>query len=120
MQTQDYPKTIPFETCNPTGLTKDAQNWISRLKKEVKITLLAENILNIEYPSDIVKEIRTVNVDDLIYRLDFIAPEDRFFNCGCIFPDIPWNNRAFMQNRWINGVRKSIKGNLTLTYPVSK
>lgn len=30
----------------------------------------AENILRIEYPADIVRQIRTVNIDGMIYRLE--------------------------------------------------
>jgi len=80
-----YPKAIGFKCHNPEGLTADAQEWLRRLRNEVTITMLAENIIQIKYPADIVELIKTVNVDDTIYRLDFIAPDDRFWMCNCVF-----------------------------------
>jgi len=112
-----YPKAIGFKCHNPEGLTADAQEWLSRLRNEVTITMLAENIIQIKYPSDIVELVKTVNVDDTIYRLDFIAPDDRFGMCNCVFPDVPWNNHDFMQNRWGKGLRVESKGVLFIEYP---
>lgn len=113
----EYPKQINFKTVKPDGFSQSAREWLERLNNEVKMTMLAENILQIEYPPDIITNIRTVNVDDCIYRLDFIAPDDRFWLCKCVFPNVPWNNKVFMTSRWHLGRRIEINGLLTLTYP---
>jgi len=113
----EYPITIGFDTANPEGLTDDAKEWLRRIKNEVKLTMPTKNMLHIEYPVDIVKEVRTVNIDDKIYRLDLTAPEDKYFMCKCIFPHIPWSNHEFMRNRWKHGIRTESKGLLTIEYP---
>lgn len=117
MKDNVYPRAVTFETANPEGFTPEARSWLERLRKEVRMTMPAENILRIEYPSDIVTQIRTVNVDGCIYRLDFISPEDRFFMCDCVFPSVPWNSREFMNGRWAMGCRSEGDGVLTIIYP---
>lgn len=112
-----FPIEIDFECHDTKGLTPDARQWINRLKEEVKIKLLAENGIGIKYPPDIVKEIRTVNVDDMIYRLDFIDPGNRFNMCNCVFPKVPWNNKEFMTKRWPHGKRYGREGCLIIRYP---
>lgn len=117
MKDNQYPRTVTFETANPEGFTPVARSWLERLRREVRMTMPAENILRIEYPSDIVEQIRSVNVDGCIYRLDFISPGNRFFMCNCVFPSVPWNRRDFMNNRWPLGRRTEAEGVLTVEYP---
>lgn len=114
----DYPKKIVFEYCDKKGFTPDAQEFISRLEKEIVITMLAENVIRIDYPSDLIKQVRTVNVDDTIFRLDFIDKAERFLICGCVFPNVPWG-RKFMQTRWGHGKRTETPGSLTIEYPAN-
>lgn len=111
-----YPRTIGFKLHDTEGLTDDARQWLDRLKAEVKMTMPTENSLVIEYPSDIVSQIRRVNVDDCIFRLDFFDPGDKFHFVHCVFPDVPWNNRTFMQEYWDKCIRIENKGQLTLEF----
>lgn len=110
-----YPKKIAFECSDKKGLTPDAQAFISRLENEVVIMMPAENIIRIDYPADLIKQVRTVNVDDTIYRLDFIDKTEGFFRT-CVFPDVPWD-REFMRTRWNHGKRTEAPGRLTIEYP---
>lgn len=118
MTALNYPKQINFKCHDPNGMTPDAQEWIGRIKEETKIMMLAENIIQITYPADIVEQIRTVNIDNVIYRLDFVAPDDQFWMCDCVFPEVPWNNHDFMKNRWGKGLRVESEGVLLIEYPI--
>ena len=117
MPENNYPKNIGFESANPTGFTPDAQQWLRRIKDEVRISLPEKNILRIEYPKDIVKQVRCVNVDDSIFRLDLIDPRGKFWTCNCIFPNLPADSRKHMLENWGKGVRHEDNGVLTITYP---
>lgn len=111
-----YPKSITFKCYDTKDFTPDAQAFISRLKNEIVITMPAENIIHIEYPADIIRQVRTVNVDDTIYRLDFIDKDNSYRMCNCVFPDVPWG-RDFMRTRWNQGKRTEKPGSLTIEYP---
>lgn len=111
------PNNISFESANPRGFTPDAQQWLRRVKDEVKISLPEKNILRVEYPADIVEQVRCVNVDDSIFRLDLIDPRGKFWNCNCIFPDIPADSRKLILENWGKTVRHEENGVLTITYP---
>lgn len=111
-------KTISFESANPSEFAPDAQQWLRRVKDEVKISLPEKNILRVEYPADIVKQVRCVNVDDSIFRLDLIDPRDKFWICNCIFPDLPADSRKHMLENWGKGVRKEDRGVVEITYPI--
>lgn len=113
----NYPQSIGFESTSPKGFTPDAQQWLRRIKDEVKISLPKKNVLRIEYPSDIVKQVRCVNVDDSIFRLDLIDPRDKFWNCNSIFPDIPADSRRLMLENWGKSVRCGRPGHLEIVYP---
>ena len=112
-----YPKPVQFQTHDGSGFTDEAKAWLERIRTEVKLSMLAENVLRIEYPTDLVAQVRTVNVDDCIFRLDLYDPGDRFHLCHCIFPDVPWNNRLFMLGRWPKQKRTEEPGVVTLTFP---
>ena len=118
MDNNTYPRTLGFECHNPDDFTGEARAWLERLRKEVRMTMPAENILRIEYPADIVRQIRTVNIDGMIYRLDFIDPNDEFWLIHCVFPNVPWNNREFMKSRFGRGKRTESEGMLTIEYPL--
>lgn len=117
MPENEFPKTIGFESANPTGYTPAAQQWLRRIKDEVRISLPEKNVLRIEYPADIVKQVRCVNVDDSIFRLDLIDPRDRFWICNSIFPKLPADSSKHMLENWGQGLRNEENGVLTITYP---
>ena len=121
MDTNNYPKSISFKVISPEGMTEDARKWFRRLREEVKMTMLAENILRIEYPSDVVSEIKVLNVDDSIFRLNFVDPEKKFNLLNCIFPYVPWNlNEEFFKDRFRKLKRTDSEGVLILEYPPAK
>ncbi len=117
----EYPHQITFDPPGfLAGFTKEIQDFINRLISEMKMTKLSENVLQIDYPQEIVSQIRTVNVDDCIYRLDIVfkGHEGHRF---CFFPHAGWTRENFFQNdRFMNVIRTPEKNRLTLTYPKLK
>lgn len=117
MPENNYPKTVSFECTVPKGCTPDAQEWLRRVKAEVKITLLSKNVLRIDYPTDIVEKVRRVNVDDCIVRLDLIAPGDRFWMHHCVFPALPQETERLILEHWHQCSYQSEDGTATYTFP---
>lgn len=117
MPENNYPKTINFKCADPKGLTPDAQEWLRRVKAEVKLTLLSKNVLRVDYPTDIVQRIRRVNVDDCIFRLDLIDPGDKFWTCHCIFPHIPWETKRVIFEHWNLCTYQFEDGAIIFTFP---
>lgn len=117
MPISNHSQIIGFESTNPKGVTPDAQQWLRRVKDEVKISLPEKNVLRVEYPKDIIKQVRCVNVDDSIYRLDLIDPRNKFWNCNCIFPNLPADSRKHMLENWGKSKRHEERGVIVITYP---
>lgn len=109
MNKSEYPKEIEFSTRASLGLTPNAQNFLAILKEKISLRMLEKNELEITYPANMVKEVRIVNVDDQIFRLDFVDYKDYRW---CIFPDIPWNNRAFFEEFWSNCKRETVSAGI--------
>lgn len=78
---EEYPKQIGYDgPRNLGGFYPGFHDLVEKLKIGLKFTMLAENIIQVEYPAELVWQIRAVNVDDTIYRLDFLLKgheEDR-------------------------------------------
>ena len=118
MEKQEYPKNISFSSrldwwahygCPPK--TKEAIEGI-------KITMLAENILQIDYPKELVEEVRTVNVDDTVFCIDLVLKGTQGLDRERLFPLAPWNRRNFFLNhRFHDGKRKETPGRLVIEYP---
>ena len=117
MPEDNYPKTISFECTDPKGCTPDAKEWLRRIKAEVKLTLLSKNVLRVDYPTDIVKQVRRVNVDDRIFRLDLISPGDKFWMCKCVFPALPQETKRLILEHWDQCSYQSEEGTVIYTFP---
>lgn len=120
MKDNEYPKTIAFSCSDDADLSTDAKIWLTRIKKEVHISMPMENAIRIDYPTDLVGQVRMVNVDDTILRLDLKDPCGRFWMCDSIFPNLPWDMRRFMRERWSKGVRRQGDGCVTFVYPTQQ
>ena len=118
MKEKLYPREISFDS--PLRNIKEEEPAYDYIKKVVDNThmyQLDENIIKIIYPSDLVKEIRTVNVDDCIFRLDFKYREEHFLY-ESFFPNCGYNSENFFKNRrFYNSERIEETGKLTLIYP---
>lgn len=109
-----FPKKIEFSTRNFLGLTSDAQNFLAILKEKISLRMLSEYELEVIYPTNMVREVRIVDVDDIIFRLDFV---DYAGYRWCVFPDVPWSNRAFFEERWSLCKRKVVtNGNIIISF----
>lgn len=108
-----YPKEVYFE--KPRFSEENLE--IKEVVANTKMTLLDENILQVEYPQDLVKQIRCVNVDDSIFRLDFVLYKSDYVRY-CFFPHCGWNRENFFKNKRIdNYKRDESDGRLVLTFP---
>lgn len=105
---------ISFTSPNPKGLTPEAQEFLKSLVEGLKMEMPDKDTLVVHYPKDLVKQVRVVNVDDTIFRLDFVDHKDYRW---CVFPNVPWNNRKFFFNRFKYGRRKEDPdGTITLIF----
>ena len=115
----EYPKEITFDSAldqckNPDDLNSGLRCIITN----TKMTLLAENILQIDYPEDLIEQVRTVDVDDTIFRIDLIKKEPFWYSRVCLFPHIHWNRENFFKNkRFDNGKRTETPGRVVIEYP---
>jgi hypothetical protein len=112
-----YPKAIGFNGPRDLGSSTPGYRDVCRKVMDgMKMTMLHENILQVEYPAELVRQIRTVNVDDRIFRLD-IVPSGHDTRL-CLFPTVPWNTETFFRNgRFLKGRREETEGKLILVYP---
>ena len=95
-----YPKTISFRSpLDKKGLDCPAETkeYLQKVVDGTKFSMPSENVLVIEYPSDLVKKVHLVNVDDTIVRIDFKYAIDHFLH-ECFFPSVPWTRKNFFQN----------------------
>lgn len=117
MHENTYPKRISYDgPRNLASYTPGFHDLCREVMTGMRMTMLDENILQIEYPANLVKQIRTVNVDDSVFRLDFILTghDTRV----CFFPYVPWGRKDFFQNkRFLSGQREEKPGKLIITYP---
>jgi len=115
----EYPREITFgsvlDRCkNPDDLNAGLRCVITN----TKMTMLAENILQIDYPEELVEQVRTVDVDDTIFRIDLVKKETFGLDRVCLFPHVPWKRENFFKNRRFDqGRRTETPGRVVLEYP---
>lgn len=114
----DYPKQISYDgPRNLGGFYPEFHDLVEKVMIGLKFTMLAENVIQVEYPAELVWQIRAVNVDDTIYRLDFLLKgheEDRV----AFFPHIHWNRRNFFRKgRFNHSKRTTFDGKIVIEYP---
>ena len=112
-----YPRKLTFKSPDMNGLTVDAREHIKKVTEGTTITMLAENIIKIEYPAELIDHIKTVCVDNIDYRLDFIDHGNVYFMCNCYFPQGTGWGSEFFKNRWNKGKRTETPGCLIIEYP---
>lgn len=115
---KDYPKQISYEGPRNLGdYHPEIYDLVEKLKEGLKFTMLAENIIQVEYPAELVWKILTVNVDNIIYRVDFLLKgleEDRIV----FFPNVHWNRKNFfMKGRFNYGKGTISYGKIVIEYP---
>ena len=65
---EEYPKQIGYDgPRNLGGFYPEFHDLVEKLMIGLMFTMLAENVIQVEYPAELVWQIRTVNVDDTIY-----------------------------------------------------
>ena len=114
----DYPKQISYDgPRNLGGFYPEFHDLVEKLKIGLKFTMFAENIIQVEYPAELVWQIRTVNVDNTIYRVDFLLKgheEDRI----AFFPYVHWNRKNFFKKgRFNHSKRTTSDGKIVIEYP---
>lgn len=119
MEAQKYPKEITFgsalDRCKDPN---DLNAGIRVIITNTKMAMLAENILQIDYPEELIEQVRTVDVDDTVYRIDLVKRETIGLGRICLFPHVPWNHENFFKNkRFDNGKRTETPGRVTIEYP---
>ena len=112
-----YPKEISYKSPLQHFNDGQAPELIQKVVEQTKMFMIDENIIQIIYPEEFVEDIHTVNVDDMIYRLDF-KYRDESFLWECYFPEVPWTRENFFKNdRFNNGKWIKMPGNLVIEYP---
>ena len=113
-----YPKTVEFTSRLNWWAHYDCPQKIKEAIEGTRITLLAENLLQIDYPEALVEQVRTVDVDNTIFRIDLILKETQGLGRECLFPPVPWPRESFFRNaRFDNGRRTEAPGRVTIEYP---
>lgn len=115
---EQYPKRISYDGPRNMGSFFPAiHDLLQQVMIGLRMTHLDENVLQVEYPADLVQQIRLVDVDDTIFRLDFVLtghPENRF----CFFPHTHWGRKNFFKNgRFNNCRREETNGRLLVICP---
>lgn len=116
-----YPRVIPFESSlddNRSMLPAKREQLKSALSKTT-FTLEAENILRINYPPEEVRQVRIVNIDYSVFRVDFILADDphalRRVN---LFPRAGWHqNNLFANGSFDRMQREDGPGFARLIFP---
>ena len=115
-----YPKDISFSSRLNYWTHYDCPQKIKEAIEGTKMVLLAENVLQITYPEELVEQVRTVNVDDTIFRIDLVLKGTQGLDRERLFPDVPWNRKNFFENkRFDHAKRTESPGRVTIEYPVS-
>lgn len=117
MTNNEYPRKLTFKSPDTDGRTEDAKEHIRKVTEGTTITMLAENIIKIEYPAELIDYIKTVLIDYIDYRLDFIDHGNVYWMCNCYFPQGTGWGREFFENRWDKGKRTETPGCLIIEYP---
>ena len=117
MANNEYPRKLTFKTPDTDGLTENAKEHIRKVTEGTTITMLAENIIKIEYPAELIDHIKTVRVDYIDYRLDFIDHGNVYWMCNCYFPQGTGWGREFFKHRWDKGKRTETPGCPIIEYP---
>lgn len=114
----EYPKQISFDGPRNWGsFFPELRNLVEKVMIGMKVTMLAENIIQVEFPAELVYQIRTVDVDDTIYRLDFLL-KGHEENRLAFFPHVHWNRKNFFRNgRFDHGKRTTSDGKIIIEYP---
>lgn len=119
---ENYPKKITFESPlddNRSMLPARREKLKSALSKTT-FTLEAENILRIDYPPEEVRQVRIVNIDDSILRVDFVLADDPAdaMHRVCLFPQSGWNRKTFFSKGFFNDLtRKDTPGKTVIKFP---
>lgn len=114
----EYPKQISCDgPRNLDSFYTEFHNLVEKVMIGMKVTMLAENIIQVEFPAELVYQIRTVNVDDTIYRLDFLL-KGHEENRLAFFPYVHWNRKNFFRNgRFHHSKRTTSDGKIIIEYP---
>ena len=114
-----YPKVLEVKTpLSDYENAEDAPKLIRDVVAQTKFTMLAENILQIDYPTDLVEQVREVNVDDSIYRIDFIYRDTPASVHNCFFPKVPWFSKNFFETgRFAKSQRTVMRNRIKIEYP---
>ncbi len=113
-----YPKTVDFSSRLNWWAHYECPQKNKEAIEGTRMTLLAENVLQIDYPEALVEQIRTVNVDDTVFRIDLILKGTQGVDRECLFPKVPWTRKNFFRNaRFDNGRRTEAPGRVTIEYP---
>jgi hypothetical protein len=114
----EYPRKISYDGPRNLGsFYPDFHDLVVKVMIGLKFTMLAENIIQVEYPAELVWQIRTVDVDDAIYRLDFLLKGHEEHRIA-FFPHVHWNRKNFFLNgRFNNSKRTTSDGKIVIEYP---
>ena len=118
MPKTQYPKQISFGS-RLTRWPKDEhpQRSVDAIAR-TRFTLLAENKLRIDYPEDLVEQVRTVDVDHAIFRIDLVYRGTEGLGRETLFPEVPWTRENFFFNRRCDhGRRTTAPGCVVIEYP---
>lgn len=116
--TDEYPTQISYEGPRNLGsFYPEFHDLVQKVMTGLRMTMIAENVIQIEYPSHLVWQIREVNVGDMTYRLDFLLRGHEESRVG-FFPNVPWGHKNFFKNgRFCNGKRTTADGKIIIEYP---
>lgn len=114
-----YPKELEVETpLSEFEKESDAPQLLKEVVARTKFTLLEENILQIDYPQNLVEQVREVNIDNWIYRIDFIYRDEPLSLKNCFFPKVPWTSKNFFRTgRFGKGKRTESENRIVIEYP---
>lgn len=113
-----YPKTVDFSSRLNRWAHYNCPQKIKEAIEGTRMVLLAENILQIDYPEALVEQVRTVDVDNTTFRIDLILKGTQGLDRESLFPQVPWTRENFFRNaRFDNGRRTEAPGHVTIEYP---
>ena len=116
--TQEYPKTLTFGSRLSRYPHDDHPQYAKDAIVGTTFTLLTENVLQVDYPEALVEQVRTVDVDDSIFRIDLVYRNSNGLGRECLFPHVPWTRENFFFNRrFDDGRRTTSPGRVVIEYP---
>lgn len=120
MKNNGYPREITFRSplSEKRSLFPAFRARLESALSKTRFILLDENTLQIDFPQDKVRQVRVVNIDDSIFRVDFILVEDpAAMHRVNLYPDTGWNHENFFRRgKFDNCRREDAPGRVVLTF----